>query len=218
VKRIVDTYLEHGFTGIFLRPLSPFGFAIKTKLFSKFNQADWLGFYEQGLNYIVDLNRVGIPMQEYYTSILLRKMLTPYGSGYVDLQNPSGSAIGAAVFNYDGKVFASDEGRMLAEMDNNGLQIGDLSKDTYEATFADGKLINMLKDTMLECSPMCSDCAYQHWCGVDIAHHIATQGDVMGHKAFSSFCARHMGMFRSIIDRMERDAFAKQLFLTWAWR
>ena len=218
VERIVDTYLQHGFNGIFLRPLSPFGFASKTRLFNKYSQREWLDFYEKGMNYIVELNRVGIPMQEFYTTILLRKMLTPYGTGYVDLQNPSGSAIGAVVFNFDGKVFASDEGRMLAEMDNQALRIGDLDKDTYESTFGGSKLIDMLQSTMLECSPMCSDCAYQHWCGVDIAHHVATQGDLMGHKAFSSFCTRHMGMFRSIIDRMEQDAFTKQLFLNWSWR
>ena len=103
-------------------------------------------------------------------------------------------------------------------MNDFGLQIGNLETDTYETTLGGSKLIDLLKDTMLECSPMCSDCAYQHWCGVDIAHHLGTQGDAMGHKAFSSFCSRHMGMFRSIIDRMERDGYAKELFLNWAWR
>lgn len=218
VREIVNTYIEHGFSGIFFRPLSPFGFALKGKLFNKYKPKDWLTFYQEGLEYIITLNKNGIRFQEYYTSILLRKMLTPYGTGYVNLQNPSGSAIGAVIFNYDGKVYESDEGRMLAEMGNHELQIGDLASDAYDSVFAGERLVTLLKETMLECSPLCSDCAYQHWCGVDVTHHIATQGDRMGHKALSSFCARHMGMFRFILDRMEGDPFVKQLFLDWAWR
>ena len=37
VKEIVDEYLAQGFDGIFLRPLSPYGFAIKTKSYAKYN-------------------------------------------------------------------------------------------------------------------------------------------------------------------------------------
>src|SRR5262249_8386551 len=35
---------------------------------------------------------------------------------YVDLRNPAGIGLGTLVYNYDGKIFASDEGRMRAEM------------------------------------------------------------------------------------------------------
>jgi uncharacterized protein len=37
VEEIVDTYLELGLDGIFLRPLSPFGFAVKTKLINSYD-------------------------------------------------------------------------------------------------------------------------------------------------------------------------------------
>ncbi|MFO1458700.1 MAG: His-Xaa-Ser system radical SAM maturase HxsB [Verrucomicrobiota bacterium] len=217
-REIVDTYLEYGFSGIFLRPLSPFGFATKTKLFTRYSQSDWLEFFEEGLDYIIKLNRAGIVIQEYYTSILLRKMLTPYGTGYIDLQNPSGGVLGGIIFNYDGKVFASDEGRMLAEAGNFTLEVGNLDSDTYESSITNKRLLDQLRDTMLECSPRCSDCAYQPWCGVDIAHHVATQGDLMGHKAFSSFCTRHMGMFKIILNRIGQDHFVRELFLRWAWK
>lgn len=32
-RDIVDEYLRHDFTGIFMRPLSPYGFALKTKFY-----------------------------------------------------------------------------------------------------------------------------------------------------------------------------------------
>lgn len=215
---IVNSYVEHGFDGLFLRPLSPFGFAKKTKLFYKYSQEDWLRFYDSVLDYIIELNKKGVQFQEYYTSMILRKMLTPYGTGYVDLQNPSGSALGAIVFNYDGKIFASDEGRMLAETGDSRLKLGHLNTDSYESVFGGEKLIEMLSSTMIENSPMCSDCAFQSWCGVDIAHHLATQSDYIGQKAISGFCKRHIGLFERIIMRMQSDSFTENLFNQWAWR
>ena len=55
-------------------------------------------------------------MVEQYSAIVLKKMLTNDDPGYVDLTSPAGIGIGAIVYNYDGDVYASDEGRMLAEM------------------------------------------------------------------------------------------------------
>lgn len=49
VDDIIDEYLQLGLDGIFLRPLSPFGFAIKTKQFDKYDAQKWLAFYDRGL-------------------------------------------------------------------------------------------------------------------------------------------------------------------------
>jgi uncharacterized protein len=75
VKEIIDEYLKLGFKGIFLRPLSPYGFAIKTKRFMAYNTERWLDFYKSGLDYIIELNRNGVEFSEYYSSLILKKML-----------------------------------------------------------------------------------------------------------------------------------------------
>ena len=116
VEEIIDEYVRLNLDGIFLRPLSPYGFAIKTKQFEKYSASGWLKFYERGLRYIIGLNKRGIHIPELYASLLLKRMLTDRPIGYVDLRSPAGIGLGALVYNYDGKVFASDEGRMLAEM------------------------------------------------------------------------------------------------------
>ena len=64
-REIVDCYVELGLRGIFLRPLSPYGFAIKTKSYSAYDAERWLDFYREGLDYILELNRAGSPMTEY---------------------------------------------------------------------------------------------------------------------------------------------------------
>ena len=61
-------------------------------------------------------------------------MLTSDSDGYVDLMNPSGLGIAVAVYNYDGKIYASDEGRMLAETGDDYFCIGSV-EDKYSVKF-----------------------------------------------------------------------------------
>jgi uncharacterized protein len=61
VEEIVDEYVELGLDGIFLRPLSPYGFAVKTKQIERYDTERWLDFYRRGLSYILALNRKGTP-------------------------------------------------------------------------------------------------------------------------------------------------------------
>lgn len=75
VKEIIDEYLAQDMEGIFLRPLSPYGFALKTKSFKAYGVEEWNKFYEQGLEYIIELNKKGVPFKEYYAATILAKML-----------------------------------------------------------------------------------------------------------------------------------------------
>ena len=133
IEDIIDEYVALGLDGIFLRPLSPYGFAVKTKQIQKYDSNRWLDFYKRGLRYILDLNRQGTPFFEFYTTLVLARMLTDKPIGYVDLRSPAGIGLGALVYNYDGRVFASDEGRMLAEMGDDTFVLGDVKDATYSS-------------------------------------------------------------------------------------
>ena len=76
VEDIIDEYLRLDLDGIFLRPLSPYGFAVKTKQFDRYRGRDWLKFYERGLRYILDINKSGRHFPEFYASLLLKRILT----------------------------------------------------------------------------------------------------------------------------------------------
>src|SRR5262249_6380715 len=84
VRDIVDEYAANDFPGIFLRPLSPYGFAIKTKWFGAYDPTEWLDFYFAGLDYILEINASGYLFKEFFASTILQKMLTPFESRYVD--------------------------------------------------------------------------------------------------------------------------------------
>jgi His-Xaa-Ser system radical SAM maturase HxsB len=214
VEDIIDEYVRLGFHSIFLRSLSPYGFAARS-LIRRYGVQEWLTFYKRGLSHILRLNAEGYPLREEFTAILLQKIHSPLGANYVDLQSPAGIGIGALVYNYDGAVYASDEGRMLAEMGDHSFRLGHLDVDSYESMMTSEALLNPLTDSMLEAVPMCTDCAFLPYCGADPVFHRATQGDIVGHKAFSDFCARQMGVLRHLIGLLEGDAAARDILLQW---
>jgi uncharacterized protein len=215
VKAIIDEYIEQDFNGIFLRPLSPYGFAIKTKYFRSYDYDEWLQFYFEGMDYILQLNKDGFHFVEHYAALILKKMLTPFSTGYVDLMSPSGIGIGAVVYNYDGDVYAADEGRMLAEMGDKTFRIGNVHSDSYAEIFTSEALLEPLEASYTGSVPMCNECAFEPYCGSDPVYHHATQGDYIGHKPSSAFCNRNMAIFRRLITLMEDDPKTKEIFYKW---
>ena len=215
VVEIIDEYVRLNFDRIFLRPLSPYGFAIKTKSYQAYDADDWLDFYFCGLKYILQLNRDGLYFVEHYASIILSRMLTPFESGFVDLRSPAGIGIGALVYNYDGEVYASDEGRMLAEMHDKTFRLGNVHENTWEEIMTSSALLDPLEQRFAGSVPMCFECAYQPYCGAEPVFHYATQGDFVGHKPSSAFCHRNMAITRHLIELLRTDEDANRILMSW---
>ena len=131
-------------------------------------------------------------MVEHYAATILKKMLTNDDPGYVDLTSPAGIGIGALVYNYDGDVYASDEGRMLAEMGDKTFRLGNLHQDSYEEIMLSEALLAPLDESFTGSVPMCQDCAFEPYCGADPTYHHATEGDYVGRKPTSAFHRRNM--------------------------
>jgi uncharacterized protein len=201
-EAIIDEYVRLGFDSIFLRYISPYGFAAKSAKRIGYETDEFIAFFKRGLDYIIELNKQGVVIRELYSSLLLQRILTPFATGYVDLQSPAGMGLGVLVYNYDGDIYAADEGRMLAEMGDKTFRLGNVT-DSYEHLFLRSPLLSMLHETMLEASPACCDCAFQPYCGSDPVFHHRTQGDLMGHKPTSAFCRRNMELMRHLIRILE---------------
>ena len=214
-REIVEEYARLGFRSIFLRSISPYGFAVRTGWADDYCIADWLEFYKAGLKRVIELNREGVPMREELAAILLTKILTPWPNRYVDLQSPAGIAIAGIVFNYDGGIYASDEARMLAEMGDQTFRLGHLNESSYEDVMRSPALLHALTSTMAEGVPMCSDCAYQPYCGSDPVFHHATQGDMVGFKPLSAFCRKNMGVIGHLIGLLEDDPETADVLRSW---
>ena len=188
---IIDEYVRQSFHTIFLRPISPYGFAVKSSHRTGYEMDSFLEFYRTGLNHILEINRRGYNLVEIYTSILLQKILMTEGTGYVDLQSPSGAGLNVLIYNYDGHVYATDEARMLAEMQDNTFRLGNVLRNSRSQVLTSPAFVNLLQAACNQSLPGCADCAFQAYCGSDPVYHHATQGDTFGHRATSGFCKRN---------------------------
>jgi uncharacterized protein len=217
-KEIVDEYIRLGLGSIFLRSLSPYGFAVKTKKAIGYDANDFVKFYIKTLNYIIKINKEGKVFPEAYTSILLKKILTPFPVGYVDLESPAGAGFNVVVYNYDGDVYASDESRMLAEMGDKTFKIGNVILNSYNEIFFGENLQTISKFSCNESLLGCDTCVYQTFCGADPIYHYATQKDMYGNRATSEFCKKNYLIINHLFKIIkENDDDTMRILLSWIY-
>ena len=71
-------------------------------------------------------------------------------------------------------------------------------------------LLDPLEESFALSAPMCSDCAFEPYCGADPVYHHATSGDFVGRKPVSAFCRRNMAIFKLLLERYEIDPYARE--------
>ena len=216
LREVVDEYVRLGFSGIFIRPLNPFGLARQEWATLGYTPEEFVHAYEDALAYIIDINLAGRFFSEFYSTLLLTRILTPFSTGFVDLQSPTGAGIGGVVYDYDGTVYPSDEARMLAREGDRRFALGNVHTDGYADIFLGKTLKALVRDTCIESLPECADCAYHLYCGTDPVRNYVESGDVAGHRPTSTFCREHTLLFDYLFDRLrEDDEDVVNVF--WSW-
>lgn len=213
-KEIIDAYLENGFHSIFLRALNPYGLATKYTDWSEYYD-QFIDFYKESLDHILELNKSGIFFTEEFTTLILRKILTPFSTGFVDLQSPSGIINSVIVYNYDGYVYASDESRMIAEHGDYTFRLGHVT-DIYDSIFYGEKAQKIALIWANETIAGCSDCAFMAYCGADPVRNYSTQGNMYGFRPTSSFCKKHKQIIQHLFSLIiEREDEVLPIFKLW---
>lgn len=213
-EEIVDAYVENGFDHIFLRDINPYGFAVRGRGHNDHSVEEFLAFFKRALDYIISLNKSGTRLAEVYSSIILRKILTPFNDGFVDLQSPAGVVNSVVLYNYDGGVYCSDESRMLAETGDQTFRLGSVH-DRYEDLFMGPAVEGIAETWANEALAGCSECAFQTYCGADPVRNWATQGDMAGYRPTSAFCTKNMEIIRHLLQLMADDSEVEGIFRDW---
>lgn len=214
-EAIVDHYLEQGFTSIFLRPLSPYGFAKHGLARMGYSTAEFMTFYRRALTHLLRRNLEGHTISEAYATLLLGSILTPFSHGYMDLRSPTGAGLGVLLYNYDGKVYPSDEARMLAAEGDDRFCLGSVHS-LYRDLILSEPIQAILSAGLTEGLTGCADCVFQPYCGADPIDAYARQRDVYGHRPTSAFCARQTAMFELLFNYLrENDPDIMRVFLSW---
>lgn len=215
-EEIVDEYVRLGFTEIFLRPLSSYGFAKRNQSLLGYSVDEFSTFYQRGLARVLHWNRQGVSIREVYASILLNKMLSTFDAGFVDLQSPTGAGTSALVYNYDGYVYPSDEARMLAESGDTSLRIGKIGTPLPELLKSPVRH-ELIKASLVDQIEGCRDCAYRLFCAPNPVDAQAQHGYLHPPVQDTEHCQRHMGMFdQMFLAWRDADEDVKDIFAEWA--
>ena len=215
-KEIVDEYVRLGFNNIFLRSLNPYGFAKQYKDKISYPIDEFVENFKEGLDYIIGLNKKGIFFVEGYAALLLRRMLTPFATGFVDLQSPAGVGIAGAIYDYDGSVYVADEARMMARFKNFYFRLGNVNTDSHQSMFNGKILHDVIAKSCTECLPACAKCVYQPYCGADPVRNMSEQGDVVGFRPTNEMCRKTKAIITYLFELLRSDdAEIKRIF--WSW-
>lgn len=216
MKDIIDEYVRCGFNSIFLRALNPYGFAKNYKEKVAYPIEDFVSNFIEGLNYIIELNLKGTFFVEGYTTLLLKRILTPFATGFVDLQSPAGAGISCAIYDYDGRVYVSDEGRMMARFKDYFFCLGNVNTDSYQQLFNGEKMHQMLHHACVDNLPQCAYCAFAPYCGADPVRNQSEQGSMVGFRPTNDTCRKNMALIRYILALLKRnDPDLNRVF--WSW-
>lgn len=210
----IDEYVNLGFHSIFIRALNPYGMASQNSNWEQYTER-FIEFYKKALDYIVEKNKQGEFFVEEFAVIVLRKILTPFATGFVDLQSPAGIINSVLVYNYDGYVYASDESRMLAEAKDYTFRLGKATDD-YEKIVCGDTAKQCAKVWANECIAGCSDCALKSYCGADPVRNYSTQGDMYGFRPTSLLCKKNKAIIEYIISMIiDRGDEVLPIFRSW---
>lgn len=216
VPAIVSLYEELGMESIFVRKLSPIGYAKRVWGEVGYGPEEFAEFYEGMLDEIINRSRAGSPIMERWALVCLSKILDNNDPGYMDLRSPTGAVLGCLAYNYDGRLFSSDEGRMVDHTGDPTFEVGTVDS-AWDDVLGHPTTRALVHASTLENQPMCSQCAYKPWCGVEPVYNYETQGNIFGRVPESGWCRTYMGIF-DVLMRKLRDPGSRKVLESWLER
>lgn len=213
-KEIVDEYVNLGVEGIHLRPLNPFGLARKTWEQIGYTAEEFISFYINAMDYILEINRKGKFFYERGARVFLTKIMSDVDPNYFETRSPCGAGIGQLAYNYNGDVYTCDEGRMVSRMGDEAFKIGNV-KDNVHKDFIKNEVVkSVCIASLLEILPGCADCVYKPYCGVCPIYNYVEDGNIFGQMPNNDRCKINMAVLNYIFDKI-RDKKIEKIFEKW---
>ena len=213
-KEIIDEYACLGLEDVFIRPLSPIGYARNSWGVIGYTAEEFTAFYRESLEYMLKLNRTGVPVREKMAVMLLEKIIGFRDSGYLDMRCPCGATVGQIAYNHNGDIYTCDEGRMVAWEGDELFKIGNVFKDSYKKAVSCHTAKSCLASSELHLQPECSRCVYSPYCGVCPVYNYEAQGSLWGNMLTNGRCALMKGIFGILFSKL-RNSKDREILQKW---
>jgi His-Xaa-Ser system radical SAM maturase HxsB len=201
-REIVDEYIQLGIERVFIRPLTPVGYALKNWKHIGYTPEEFLTFYNECFGYIEKQRLHGIRIVEGYAKIFQNRIFGDKNVNFMELRSPCGGAIGQLAYNYDGDIFTCDEGRMIAQTGNKSFKLGDVFNNDYVSLIDNPVARSVCIASCLESIPGCSDCVYSPYCGSCPVVNLVLQNSIFGAMPSNYKCKIYKGILDTIFWRI----------------
>ncbi|MCB9358617.1 His-Xaa-Ser system radical SAM maturase HxsB [Candidatus Woesearchaeota archaeon] len=209
-KEIVDEFVRLGLKSLHLRELNFIGRATGTWNKISYTAEEFIEFWKTAADYIIELNKKGIYIEERRLKIILEKVLNKYEPGYLDMTTPCGAVIGQISYNYDGNIFTCDEGRLIGE---EIFRVGNAESKSIKEIMASEKTMQLLSTTIND-TYYCDQCVYKAYCGVCPACNYAQTGNLITDVLRTSRCKINMATFDYVFQKLN-DPEARKVLERW---
>lgn len=210
---LIDAFVRRGLTSIYLRPINFQGFARKQHPLSRQTSDEWRRYYEGFVRKLIERNWQdrSLCVDETYLTLCLNRIFRPSIDRHVDLRNPNPVGVDYVVIDHDGRVYPTDEARMLSRSGIIDLAIGDVENgwDSPQRALLNEHATNTFDED-------CSRCAFQPYCGRDVIDDLSRYGRVDIPRTQTAFCQRHLHLFDFIFDLIHsRDEATQYSLARW---
>ena len=101
-------------------------------------------------------------------------------------------------------------------MGDNYFCMGNVNTTDYKTAF-NGKIIrDIVANSCVEIMPICSECAYQQYCGSDPIRNYLETKDLMGDRLNSDFCKKNKAILNYLFKLIIKDD-ANVMDVFWSW-
>lgn len=199
---LIDAYASRGLRDIFLRPITYHGFARKRHAAAVDPGVAWRAYYERFIRRIIERNWADreVFLTESYLAVCLARIMRPGVDRHVDLREPNPVGVDYVVVDHDGRVYPTDEARMLTRSRVIDLSIGTVA-DGWDT---EARRAMHAHSTNAD-DPDCKRCAYQPFCGRDLIDDIARYGTIDRPRHETEFCRRHTHAFDLAFELLLSD-------------
>jgi len=204
-REIIDEYISLGFRNVFLRPLTPLGISKRNWTNIGYTPEEFLIFYKQCLDYLLQLNRQGSIISDVQTNIFLQRIFKKGATNYMDLRSPCGGALGQLAYNYNGDIYTCDEGRMVSQAGDESFRLGNVFEHQYIDLIENPITKSVCIASCIEALPSCAECVYSPYCGTCPILNYTEQKTIFGQMPSNYKCKIHKGILDNIFKELNSE-------------
>lgn len=200
-KELVDTYVDLWFDSVFLKKLNSLWFAENSKNIIWYSEEELLDFYKNYFSYLIQKNEEWSFIADWFLDIIVQKIINPSKINFMDLRSPCWAGIGQIAYDYTGKVYTCDEGRMV---DDDVFQIWTTSNSLQELVQND--IVWWMMDASIVESLPCDICAYAPYCWVCPIESYQSRWNIYTNQIFDNHCHFFMFLFDYVFDILHKKS------------